>query len=134
MPPFAHVEDRLDDPPPVGGRASALLGFGEHGAEEGPLGIGQAGVINSDFHRLDWAALSMKPARSSRYVKPFIRFFSPPTPTGRPDSNAIPNIMLFQTGSEQFVEKVGKTLNRTGGGTFRSPCVENLFLRPACSA
>ena len=80
---FAHVEDRLDDPPPVGGRSAAFLGFGEHGSEEGPLGVRQAGVINSDFHRLDWAALRMERADPARYVKSFTCIFSASTPTDR---------------------------------------------------
>ena len=54
--PFDDIKNRVEDAAPVGGRSSAFLAHGEHGVEEGPLGIGQTGVVQSVFHRSDWAA------------------------------------------------------------------------------
>jgi len=48
---FDDIEDGIQDAPPVGGRASAFGGFGEHRLEVSPLGVGEVGLVSSDFHR-----------------------------------------------------------------------------------
>ena len=82
---FDHVEDRIQDAPPVGGRAAALAGLGEHRFEESPLGVRETGGVGSDFHRPESAALRFESALSVRYVKSFTRFFSSPISRGPAD-------------------------------------------------
>ena len=47
---FDHIEDRIQDASSVGGRSATFAGLGEHRFEERPLGVGETGVVGSDFH------------------------------------------------------------------------------------
>ena len=70
------VFDWIDDLTPLGRRSPPLTGlFGSRGFEERPLGLGEAGVVGSDFHRSNRAELRMKRAWPSPYVKSFAHFF-----------------------------------------------------------
>jgi hypothetical protein len=53
------IEYGIDNAPPVGGRASAFGGFGEHRLEVCPLGIRKTGLIDGVFHAPTEAALKI---------------------------------------------------------------------------
>ena len=59
---FDHIEDGVQDAPEIGAGAATFGGFGEHGFEIGPLGVGEAGVIAGVFHAPTEAALKIEPA------------------------------------------------------------------------
>ena len=56
---FDDIEDGIQDAPSVGGRASALGGFGKHRFEVSPLGVGEVGFVYGVFHAPTEAALKM---------------------------------------------------------------------------
>ena len=67
---FDNIEDGIQDAPPVGGRASAFGGFGQHWVEVCPLGIREVGFVNGVFHAQTEAALKMSrlnPCRMSTH-------------------------------------------------------------------
>ena len=71
---FDEIQDGIQDAPPINGWASAFGGFGEHGLEVSPLGVGEVGVVRSDFHRPTGAAAneSCKTRQSNQALCSFI--------------------------------------------------------------
>lgn len=61
---FDQIEDGINDPPPVFGRASAFEWLGKHRLEISPLFVSKVSVVFSDFHRLTGAtAKKSQPTR-----------------------------------------------------------------------
>jgi len=72
---FDHIEDGIQNAPPVGGWASAFGRFGEHRLEVSPLVIGEAGFVDGVFHAPTEAPLKMSrqtPSRMSTHPSTFI--------------------------------------------------------------
>ena len=68
---FGHIEDGIYDPATIGGRSAPLAGFGQERLKQGPLGLGQTSVVQSDFHRSNravaWNGKRFLPTRKSRH-------------------------------------------------------------------
>jgi hypothetical protein len=73
-PSFDHIEDGVHDAAAVDAGPSPRAGFGQHRLEEGPLIVGEARVIYSDFHRPNGAALRLETRSAPLQVKLFMRF------------------------------------------------------------
>jgi hypothetical protein len=61
---FDQIEDRIDNVPPIFGRASASGRFGKHGLEISPLRISKVRVVIGDFHRLNGATAKDGPHKT----------------------------------------------------------------------
>jgi len=44
-----HIQDGIDDAPPILGRTSAFGGFGKHRFKVSPLGVGEVGVVRLEI-------------------------------------------------------------------------------------
>ena len=96
---FEDIKDGVDNGAPVGGRSSALAGLGEHGFDEGPLGVGEAGVVGSDFHRSNSAARKLGTRLPAAQGKSFLPvFFAAPQVFAKAQVVLHPR-PIFQTGS-----------------------------------
>src|ERR1039457_1930416 len=69
-----QIQDGINDAPPILGWASAFGGFGQHRFEVSPLGVGEVGIVRSDFHRPTGAAAneSRKTSQSNQAFCSFI--------------------------------------------------------------
>src|ERR1035438_3068020 len=92
---FDAIEDGIQDAPPVGGRASAFGGFGEHRFEVSPLGIGEAGFVDGVFHAPTEAALKMSRRIRKRMSNHSSLFFHSSS-SRPPASNNFPQNRLFR--------------------------------------
>ena len=70
-----HIQDGINDPPPIYRRAAAFSRLGQHGFEVSPLGIRKTGVIYGVFHAPTEAALKMSrrnPRRMSTHPATYL--------------------------------------------------------------
>lgn len=63
---LGNVKDDVDYQTTVSGRPAEFAGWGEHGFQNGPLGIREAGLVNGVLHRLTGASALVEavPAQS----------------------------------------------------------------------
>jgi hypothetical protein len=94
---FDHIEDGIQDSPEIGAGATTFGGFGEHGFEIDPLGVGEAGVIAGVFHAPTEAALKIEPALTTPNVNPSLHFSRVFLQPSLSNLHSIPAILNFQT-------------------------------------
>ena len=61
---FNQIQDGVNEAAAILGWTTAVGGFGQHGLEISPLGIGQVGVVVGDFHRLKSATAKDGPPKT----------------------------------------------------------------------
>ena len=98
-----QIEDGIQYPSAVSGRASAFGCFGQQGLEVSPLGVREMGVVYGVFHAPTGVALKIELASPNRMSTPHRNIFqSASPPASQSNLCSVPPVPIIQTGSKML--------------------------------